>query len=71
MREQKTVGVLVFAGNLVVREQVGQLLHEMDDLLVPRDVGHGQAAGRALATIRHSLEEHQNIDMLNSKILSY
>lgn len=55
MGQQQAVRVLVLAGDLVVGKQVGQLLHEVDDLLVPRHVGHGEAAGRALATVGHPL----------------
>lgn len=40
----QTIRVLMFTGDLVIREHVGQLLDKMDDLLMPRHVGHGQAS---------------------------
>lgn len=53
---QEAVGVLVLAGDAVVWEELGQLLDKVHDLLVPGDVGHGEAAGRAVATVRHPLD---------------
>ncbi len=35
----------MFAGDFIVWEQVGKLLHEVDDLLVPGYVGHCQGTG--------------------------
>lgn len=52
---QEAVGVLVLTGDAVVREELGQLLDKVHDLLVPGDVGHGEAAGRAVAAVRHPL----------------
>lgn len=52
---QEAVGVLVLAGDAVVWEELGQLLDKVHDLLVPGDVGHGEAAGRAVAAVRHPL----------------
>jgi hypothetical protein len=40
----QTIRVLMFTGDLVIREHVGQLLDKMDDLLMPRHVGHGKAS---------------------------
>lgn len=53
--DEQTVGVLVFTGNLIVRQHVGQLLDKSDHFLVPGDISHGQAAGGALPAVRHSL----------------
>lgn len=52
---QEAVGVLVLTGDAVVWEELGQLLDKVHDLLVPGDVGHGEAAGRAVAAVRHPL----------------
>lgn len=54
--DEQTVGVLVFAGDLILRQHVGQLLDKSDHFLVPGDISHGQAAGGALPTVRHSLQ---------------
>lgn len=62
--DQQTVGVLVLAGDLVLGQQVGQLLDEGDHFLVPRDVGHGQAAGGALPAVRHSLDTRSETERL-------
>lgn len=53
---EQTVGVLVFTGDLILRQHVGQLLDKSDHFLVPGDISHGQAAGGALPTVRHSLQ---------------
>lgn len=53
---EQTVGVLVFTGDLILRQHVGQLLDKSDHFLVPGDISHGQAAGRALPAVRHSLQ---------------
>lgn len=58
--EQQAVGVFMFAGDFVVWQQAGQLLHEVDHLLMPGHVGHGQTAGRTLATVCHSLRQVEN-----------
>lgn len=62
MCQEKAVRVLMLAGNLIVREQAGQLLHKVDDLLVPRYVGHGEAAGRALAAVGHPLQREDKAE---------
>ena len=59
--------MLVLTGDLVVGEQVGQLLHEVDDLLVPRHIGHGEAAGRALATVGHSLHSKDKTESISAE----
>lgn len=53
--DEQTVGVLVFTGDLILRQHVGQLLDKSDHFLVPGDISHGQAAGGALPAVRHSL----------------
>lgn len=60
MCDEQTVGVLVFAGNLILRQHVSQLLDKSDHFLVPGDISHGQAAGRAFPTVRHSLQTFQH-----------
>lgn len=54
--DEQTVGVLVFTGNLILGQHVGQLLDKSDHFLVPGDISHGQAAGGAFPTVRHSLQ---------------
>lgn len=65
VRDEQTVGVLVLAGNLILRQHVSQLLDEGDHFLVPRHVSHGETAGRAFPTVRHSLQTHEH--MIRSK----
>lgn len=68
VRQQQTVGVLVLAGHLVLRQHVGELLHEGHHFLVPGDVCHGQTAGRALAAVRHTLHTNRhNAELLLRK----
>lgn len=50
----------MFAGNLILRQHVSQLLDKSDHLLVPGDVSHGQTAGRALPTVRDPLQTFQH-----------
>lgn len=45
----------MLTGDLILRQHGSQLLDEGDDFLVPGDVSHGQAAGRAFPTVRHTL----------------
>ena len=39
--DEQTVGVLVFAGDLVLRQHVSELLDEGDHFLVPGHISHG------------------------------
>lgn len=48
--------MLVLRGNGVVVEQVGQLGDKADDLVVVRDVLHGQRRGLAVAAEGHALD---------------
>ena len=57
--DEQAVRVLVLASDLILRQHVSQLLDEGDHFLVPRDVGHRQAAGRTFPAVRHSLETHE------------
>lgn len=59
MCDEQTVGVLMFAGNLILRQHVSQLLDKSDHFLVPGDVSHGQTAGGALPTVRDPLQTYQ------------
>ncbi len=63
--DEQTVGVLVFTGDLILRQHVSQLLDEGDHFLVPGDVSHGQTAGRAFSTVCHSL--HTCTDVIGHK----
>lgn len=58
--DQKAIGVLMFTRNFIVRKQSHQLLDKPDHFLVPRHVGHGEAAGRALATVGHTLRKNSS-----------
>lgn len=55
MGNKDAVRVFVFRGDVIIRQQVSQLPDEVQDLVVPGHVGHGQVAGRALPTVRHPL----------------
>lgn len=71
MGDQEAVGVLVFAGNLVAREKIHQFTDKVHHLFVPRDVGHGEAAGRAFPAVRHPLgKRHECISGRQPQTLS-
>lgn len=59
----------MFAGNLILRQHVSQLLDKGDHFLVPRDVSHGQSAGGAFPTVRHSLQTFQHAIRKESQAL--
>ncbi len=59
--DEQTVGVLVFAGDLILWQHVNQLLDEGNHFLVPGDISHGQTAGRAFPTVCHSLHTHKHM----------
>lgn len=48
--------MLVLAGDVVVGQEAGELLHKLDYLLMPGHVGHGQIAGGALAAVGYTLK---------------
>lgn len=64
---EQTVGVLVLTGDLILRQHVSQLLDKGDHFLVPGDICHGQTAGRAFSTVRHTLDTHKH--MIRNKTL--
>lgn len=63
MSDQEAVGVLMLTRNVIVGKQTHQLTDKPHHFLVPRDVGHGEAAGCTLTTVGHALweGEHQGL----------
>lgn len=62
--DQEAVGVLVFTRNFIVGKQIDQLTDKPNHFLVPRDIGHGEAAGCTLTTVGHTLREGQHQRLL-------
>ena len=54
--QQQAVGMLMFRGQFIVRQQVCKLLHKAHHLLMPRHIGHSQARRFGLSAVGHSLE---------------
>lgn len=64
--DEQTVGVLVLAGDLILRQHVSQLLDKGNHFLVPGDISHGQTAGRAFPTVCHTLDTKKTQDQKQS-----
>lgn len=59
--DEQTVGVLMLAGDVILRQHVSQLLDKGHDFLVPGDVSHGQTAGGAFPAVCHTLDTKHTI----------
>lgn len=63
---QEAVGVFVFTGDIIVRDQLHQFADKPDDFLVPGHVGHGQIACGTCSTVGDTLGKHHSNSGVNT-----